>query len=283
MDEIERIETELFLEAVYRRYGYDFRSYSPAHAKRRIRHRLSVTGLGSVSELQGLVLRDPAEMQELLLDFSINVTEMFRDPGFYRVVREQVVPVLKTYPFVRVWHAGCASGEEIYSMAILLEEEGLYDRTQIYATDFNEHILAKARDGIYGVDRVREYTANYQKAGGKQSLSDYYTARYDRVIMDRALQRNIVFSQHNLVTDGSFGEMQMIVCRNVLIYFTAELQDRVIGLWLDSLCPGGFLCLGSRESLTRSRHAGAFEAVDEQRRIFRKRLNARRGDVECET
>jgi chemotaxis protein methyltransferase CheR len=273
LNEIEQIEVELLLEAVYRKYGYDFRDYTPAHARRRIRHRLAASGIDTVSELQGRVLREPDLFQQLLLDFSINVTEMFRDPPFYRTVREEVVPILRTYPFVRIWHAGCSSGEEVYSMAILLREEGLYDRTQIYATDFNEKIVRKAKEGIYDVERIKDYTANYQKAGGKASFADYYMASYGNALMDTSLKQNIVFSQHNLVTDGVFGEMQMIVCRNVLIYFERELQDRVIGLWLESLCPGGLLCLGSREGLMRSVHAGAFEAVSETDRIYRKRFN----------
>lgn len=269
--ETRRIEIGLLLEAIYLKYGYDFRNYARAHVKRRIEHRLAMSELSSVSQLQHKVLHDPGFFDLLLLDLSINVTAMFRDPEFYRAVRSEVAPHLETYPFIRVWHAGCSAGQEVYSMAILLKEEGLKERAQVYATDFNELILKRAKDGIYPADRIREYTANYQAAGGRRSFADYYTARYDSVAVKGALKERILFSQHNLATDGVFGEMNLILCRNVLIYFDQALQDRAVKLFYDSLCPGGFLCLGSRESLKFSEYADRFEPVSEKFRIFRKR------------
>ncbi len=192
------IEIKLFLEAIFQKYGYDFRNYSLAHIKRRILHRLSVSHIESISIMQDRVLRDPDFLQQILLDFSINVTEMFRDPDFYMAIRKEVIPVLKTYPFIKIWHAGCATGEEVFSMAILLQEEGLLDKTQIYATDFNQRVLKHAKEGIYSVENVKEYTQNYLRAGGKESFSDYYTAHYDRVIMNKNLSENVLFAHHNL-------------------------------------------------------------------------------------
>ena len=266
----EQLEIQLLLEAIFRKYGYDFRNYAFAHTKRRLEHRRAREGLRSFSEMQHRVIREEDFFNQVLLDLSINVTEMFRDPWFYQRVRETVVPHLKTYPFIKVWHAGCSSGQEAYSMGILLEEEGIKDRVQIYATDFNERIIQAARRGIYPMDLVREYTANYQKAGGLGSFSDYYTADYDSVVMKSSLKDKMLFSAHNLVTDGVFGEMNIIFCRNVLIYFNRELQNRVLELFADSLCPGGFLCLGSKESLRFSTVADQFEVVSERDKIYRK-------------
>ena len=271
----ERLEIQLLLEAIYQKYGYDFRDYACAHTKRRLEHRLSLEDLPSFSHMQHKVIYDEIFFDQLLLDLSINVTEMFRDPWFYRRVREAVIPHLKTYPFIKVWHAGCSAGQEVYSMGILLEEEGMKERSQIYATDFNEIILAKAKDGIYPMDLVREYTNNYQKAGGVHSFSDYYTADYDSVVMKRSLKEQILFSSHNLVTDGVFGEMQVIFCRNVLIYFNRELQNKVLELFYDSLCPGGFLCLGSKENIKFSSVANKFEAVAEREKIYRKKRTSK--------
>jgi len=265
------IEIQLLLEAIFQKYGYDFRDYAKAHVKRRILRRLALSDLDSISAMQHQVINDLAFFEQLLLDLSINVTEMFRDPHFYRTVREEVAPVLQTYPFVKIWLAGCATGEEVYSLAILLKEEGLYDRSQIYATDFNQVVLEKAKEGIYPVEHLKDYSINYQKAGGLGSLADYYTAKYNSVIIKQELKEKIVFADHNLVTDSIFGEMHMVVCRNVLIYFNKDLQNRVVGLFLDSLCAGGFLCLGSKESLRFSQYVDAFEIVAEQERIFRKR------------
>ncbi len=274
INENEAIELDLLLEAMARKYGHDFRDYSRSHLMRRVRQRMVMDDVGSVSELIHPVLNDPSVFQALLADLSINVTEMFRDPDFYLGLRREVAPVLRTYPFIKVWHAGCATGEEVYSMAILLDEEGLLDRSRIYATDFNDAAVEQAREGIYPVESIKTYTQNYQKAGGVRSFGDYYTARYDSVIMAARLRRNLVFTAHNLVTDGPFGEMHLVVCRNVLIYFNRELQGKVVKLFAESLVPGGFLCLGSKESLRFCPHGGLFEPVSEERRIFRKRRDA---------
>ena len=268
----QNIEIQLLLEAVYLKYGYDFRNYAKASIKRRILHRMAMSGIESISEMQYKVLYDVSFFESLLLDFSINVTEMFRDPLFYRALRREVIPVLKTYSYVKIWHAGCATGEEVYSMAILLKEEGLYDRSQIYATDFNQVVLQKAREGIFPIENIKEYTVNYQKAEGKESFSGYYTAKYDSVIINQALKKNILFADHNLVTDGVFGEMNLILCRNVLIYFDKILQNRVIGLFYDSLCRNGFLCLGSKESLMFSEYKSNFEDVVKEEKIYRKKV-----------
>jgi chemotaxis protein methyltransferase CheR len=268
---IEEIEIDLLLEALFRLYGYDFRHYSKASITRRIRHLLGKTGLGRVSEMIPELLNDKSFLEKLVYDFSITVTEMFRDPGFYRAVREQVVPYLKTYPFVKIWHAGCATGQEVYSMAIVLKEEGLYDRATIFATDFNNLALEKAKEGIYSLGDIKQYTLNYQDAGGTSSFSKYYHAQYDSVIMDQSLKKNITFANHNLVTDGTFGEMHLILCRNVLIYFTKTLQDRVLGLFDDSLVHGGFLCLGTKESIRFSDVAEAYETIDSKAKVYQKK------------
>lgn len=270
--ETENIELQLLLEAIFLKYGYDFRQYSRASVKRRVLHRLSLSGLNSISEMQHRVLREVEFFETLLRDLSINVTEMFRDPTFYKALRTEIIPFLKTYPFVKIWHAGCSTGEEVYSMAIVLQEEGLYKRTQLYATDFNDVVLQKAKEGIYPVENVKEYTLNYQKSGGKDSFVNYYTAKHDHIILNRSLKTNIVFANHNLVTDGVFGEMNLILCRNVLIYFTKELQNRVFKLFYDSLCHHGILCLGSKESLRFSEYGDRFEGIVEDEKIYRKRV-----------
>lgn len=267
----ERLEIVLLLEAIYRKYGYDFRNYAFAHTKRRLEHRRALEGLSSYAQMMHHIIYDESFFETVLLDLSINVTEMFRDPWFYKKVRQSVVPHLQTYPFIKVWHAGCSAGQEVYSMGILLEEEGMGDRVQIYATDFNEVVLQKAKDGIYPVELIREYTSNYQKAGGTQSFSDYYTADYSSVVMKRSLRDQMLFSSHNLVTDGVFGEMNVIFCRNVLIYFNRELQNKVFKLFYDSLCPGGFLCLGSKETLMFSEIADKFEVIADREKIYRKK------------
>ena len=220
--------------------------------------------------MQDRVLRDPDFLQQILLDFSINVTEMFRDPDFYKAIRKEVVPLLKTYPFIKIWHAGCSTGEEVYSMAILLQEEGLLERTQIYATDFNQNVLKSAKEGIYSVENVKEYTQNYLRAGGKENFSDYYTAHYDRVMMNKDLCENVLFAHHNLVTDSVFSEVNLVICRNVLIYFERVLQNRVVGLFKDSLISGGILCLGSKESLQFNEHAQLFSPFVGKEKIYRK-------------
>lgn len=268
--ELERIEIELLLEGVFRHYGFDFRSYAYASIRRRLWKRTEAEGLSSISELQALVLHDSAAMERLLLDLSVSVTAMFRDPGFYQVFREEVVPLLRTYPFIRIWHAGCSSGEEVYSTAIVLEEEGLLERTRIYATDINEAVLQQARAGIFPLNRMQEYTENYIRAGGKRSFSEYYTAKYDGALFSPSLTRNTVFSQHNLVTDRSFSEFTVIFCRNVLIYFDRNLQNRVHTLFYDSLVMLGILALGSKESLRFSQYEPCYEKLDPREKLYRK-------------
>ena len=268
--ELERIEIELLLEGVFRHYGFDFRSYAYASVRRRLWKRIEDEGLNSVSELQARVLHDAEAMERLLLDLSINVTAMFRDPVFYREFRTLVVPLLRTYPFIRIWHAGCSTGEEVYSMAILLEEEGLLERARIYATDINGVVLQQARAGIFPLTRMQEYTENYIKAGGKRSFSEYYTAKYDGAIFSPSLTKNVVFSQHNLVTDRSFAEFNVIFCRNVLIYFDSTLQNRVHTLFYDSLAMFGILALGSKESLRGSEYEPCYERLHPREKLFRK-------------
>lgn len=268
--DLERIEIDLLLEGIFRQYGFDFRSYAYSSLKRRLWKRIAAEGLQSISELQARVLHDSNVMEKLLLDLSINVSAMYRDPVFYRCFREKVVPVLRTYPFIRIWHAGCSMGEEVYSMAILLEEEGLYDRTRIYATDINEVVLQTAKSGIYPIDKMQEYTQNYVRAGGTRAFSDYYTARYDAAIFNAPLSRNVVFSQHNLVTDRSFAEFHVILCRNVMIYFDRKLQERVHALFYESLVPFGYLGLGSKESLRFSKYETCYEQIDRREKLYRR-------------
>ena len=269
-NENEKIEFDLILEAIYQKYGYDFRNYAKASLRRRLRYRLSQSNLKTISEMQHKLLNDKEFFDTLLLDLTINVTEMFRDPSFFKALKEIVIFELKKQPFIKVWHAGCSSGEEIYSTAILLKENGMYESSLIYATDTNEMVLDKAKSGIFPIEKMKDFTVNYRKAGGIASFADYYTARYDNAIMDNSLKKNIVFSNHNLVTDSVFGEMDLIMCRNVLIYFNRELQDRVFRLFLDSLRPGGFLCLGSKETVRFSSLSGNFENVIEKERVYRR-------------
>ncbi len=269
--ETQNIELQLLLQAIYLKYGYDFRNYAKASVKRRILHRLNKDSFANISAMQHKLLYDVNFFETLLLDLSINVTEMFRDPSFYLALRQKVIPVLKHFPFLKIWHAGCSTGEEVYSMAIVLKEEDLYERTQIYATDMNEVALKQAREGIFPINRLKQYTINYQKAGGKESFSDYYAAHYDHAVMDKSLKENILFSDHNLATDGVFGEMNLILCRNVLIYFNRELQNRAIRLFSESLCPTGFLCLGTKESIRLSEDSEHFEDVVKEERIYQKK------------
>lgn len=270
--ETERIELRLLLEGIFLKYGYDFRNYSQAHLKRRVEHRLTMSELPSISHLQHAVLYDQDFFRILLQDLSINVSEMFRDPPFYRALIEEILPLISTYPFFKIWHAGCSAGQEVYSLAILLHEAGLRDRAQIYATDFNRDILDQASRGTYPLEAIKTFTANYQQAGGTASFAEYYhTTEKNHATIRPFLKERVLFSEHNLVTDGVFGEMHLIMCRNVLIYFDRDLQDKVLALFLDSLCPGGFLCLGSKESLKFSRYADCFEPVREKERIFRKK------------
>jgi chemotaxis protein methyltransferase CheR len=269
-DTLEQVEVDLLLEGVYRHYGYDFRDYSPSSLRRRIRERVKAEGLRTISGLKEQALHDPACMERLLYGLSINVSAMFRDPPFYRAFRQQVVPLLRTYPFLRIWHAGCSTGEEVYSMAILLEEEGLYERTRIYATDMNDLVLRKARDGIMPLAAMQQYTANYQQAGGREAFSAYYTASYGNAIVRPSLRQNVVFAQHNLATDRAFNEFQVVMCRNVMIYFNKALQSRVLDLFRESLVRLGFLCLGSKESVKYLPQESDYEAFEPEQRIYRR-------------
>jgi chemotaxis protein methyltransferase CheR len=268
--DLEQIEISLLLEAIFRRYGFDFRQYARASLKRRVSRRITAEKLTSVSGLIERILHDPAVMERLLLDLSINVTAMFRDPEFYESFRQHVVPQLRTYPFTRVWNAGCSTGEETYSLAILLHEEGLYERTRIYATDINETVLGQARQGVFPLEKMQDYTQNYIRAGGLRPFSDYYVAKYDGAQFQRSLLENVVFAQHNLVSDRSFNEFQVIVCRNVMIYFDKPLQDRVHQLFYQSLAMFGILALGQKETIAFTPFADSYEELVPGQKIFRK-------------
>ena len=268
--ELEQLEVELLLEAIFRRYGFDFREYAPASLKRRLQRRIRAEGLASVSGLQAAVLHDPQVMERLLLDLSVNVTSMFRDPSFYGALRAKVVPLLRTYPFTRLWVAGCSTGEEVVSLAIVLSEEGLLERSRIYATDINEVVLEQARAAVYPLDKMQEYTQNYIRAGGTRAFSEYYVARYEGALFARALLDNVVYAQHNLVSDSAFNEFNAILCRNVMIYFDRPLQNRVHELFYASLETFGVLGLGHKESLSFTPHEHAYEPVDAQERLYRK-------------
>jgi chemotaxis protein methyltransferase CheR len=268
--DLEAVEVQLLTEGIFRHYGFDFRDYSMPSLKRRIWKRVYAEGLSTISALQERVLHDASCMERLLLDLSINTTAMFRDPSFYLAFRRKVVPILRTYPFVRIWHAGCSTGEEVYSMAILLQEEGLYERCRIYATDINEAVLQKAKDGIFPLSTMQENTSNYQYAGGTGTFSDYYTARYDYAIFRPSLRENVVFAQHNLVTDASFNHFNVIFCRNVLIYFNNDLQDRVQRLFLESMEMFGILGLGKKESIRFTAVADLYDDVDVDERLYRR-------------
>jgi chemotaxis protein methyltransferase CheR len=269
-DDLERIEVQLLLEAIYQHYGFDFRGYALGSLKRRLWRRAYGEKVETLSALQDRVLHDPAVMERLLLDLSINVTAMFRDPTFYRSFREKVVPLLRTYPFLRIWAAGCSTGEETYSLAILLKEEGLYERTRIYATDINDRVLEQARAGRFPLEKMREYTENYLRAGGTEEFSQYYTVQGDMASFSDELCEQVVFAQHNLVSDAPFNEFNVIVCRNVMIYFGKTLQDRVHELFYDSLETLGILALGHKESIRFTRHEERYEALDQQEKLYRK-------------
>ncbi len=272
---IENLEVSLLIDALYEQYGYDFRHYSRASFKRRVQYHLSKQKLPHISALIPLVLYNETAFHALLFDLSVTVTEMFRDPWFYLALRQKVIPFLKTYPFINVWHAGCSTGEEVYSLAIVLHEEGLLERTYIYATDLNSRALQVAQARIYPLELMQMYSRNYQQAGGQHSLADYYHADYGSVIFDSALQKNITFAQHNLATDATFREMHLILCRNVFIYFTQTLQDRVLNLFRDSLVYNGFLCLGSKETADFSEARVDFEPflIDEKIYQCKKKSN----------
>ena len=268
--ELESLELDLLLEAVYRRYGYDFRGYARASLRRRLWRRADLEGLRSMSGLQERILHDPGCMERLLADLSINVTAMFRDPGFHRALRNEVLPELRTHPFVRVWVAGCATGEEVVSVAIALREEGMLERTRIYATDMDADVLARARRGAFALDKVRDYTRNYLAAGGTEAFSAYYSVSGDRATFDPALLEPVVFAQHNLATDHSFNEFNVVICRNVLIYFGRDLQDRVLRLFDESLPRRGVLALGRKETLRGTAIEDRYEPVVEAERIYRR-------------
>jgi chemotaxis protein methyltransferase CheR len=267
----EEIEIGLLLEALYQRYHYDFRLYAQASLRRRLRQARDQLGFGTFSALQDALLHDAAMLPRLLDYLTIQVSEMFRDPGYYRTMREKVLPHLRTYPSLKVWIAGCSGGEELYSFVILFREEGLEERTLFYATDINQQALNYAAAGIYALDRIKTFTENHQKSGGRTSLSDYYTANYARAVFDKSLRNRVVFSDHSLVTDAVFAEVQLISCRNVMIYFDRSFQDRAIGLFRDSLSRHGFLGLGSKESLRFSDHAQAFVEFDRDEKIYQRR------------
>lgn len=270
-DQLIDIEIRLLMEGIYLVYGYDFREYSEASLRRRLTLWLATSEFTTLSAAQSQLLRDQTLFNSLLRGITVNVSEMFRDPAFFKAVRELVIPYLKTYPFVKIWHAGCASGEEAYSMAILLQEEGLKGRFRIYATDINEEVIRKAQEGIYPLQELQRFTRNYQHAGGTGSFSDYYTARYDHAILTPSLRENIVFAAHNLAVDSGFGEMNLILCRNVMIYFQQPLKERVLELFDTSLLAGGFLCLGTKESLDHRRVSNRYEAIAARMQIYRKR------------
>jgi len=269
-DGLEEIELALLLEGAYRRYGFDFREYAPASLRRRVWRRVHAEGLETISGLTEKLLHDSATMERLLLDLSINVTAMFRDPSFYVAFRRKVVPLLRTYPYTRIWVAGCSTGEEVYSLAILLQEEGVYERARIYATDINESVLDRARAGVFPLEKMQEYTQNYIRGGGTRAFSEYYVAAYDGAQFQRSLIENVVFAQHNLVSDRSFNEFHVIVCRNVMIYFDKSLQDHVHELFHDSLINFGILALGHKESIRFSPYEQRYEDLDESEKLYRK-------------
>ena len=271
MPSTEARQVQSLLHAVYERYGFDFRDYSFPSINRRIRSTVRAEGLESVEQLEQRLLDDPQCMERFLLAVTVNVTAMFRDPDFYKALREKVLPVLEERRFLRFWHAGCATGEEVYSMAILLTEAGLYRRARLYATDLNQEVIARAKSGIFSSKTLHEYTSNYGSAGGSGDLSPYYTAMYGHIIMRRSLKENLVFSQHNLVTDGPFNTFDVICCRNVIIYFNEGLSRRVHRLLFESLKPGGFLCLGNKESIDFTPHAACYDVIDADARIYRRR------------
>jgi chemotaxis protein methyltransferase CheR len=268
MTETEEIKE--LLESIRFIYGYDFTEYAVASIKRRVDHFMGLHKISSLKALGKMLLQDEAFFEQFVQEVTVNVTEMFRDPAFYKSLRRRITERLATYPFIKIWIAGSSTGEEVYSIAILLKEEGLLNRSLIYATDINQQALQTAREGIYRMGYMKDYTTNYMKSGGKNTFSDYYVAKYNSAMLDKSLRQNIVFSVHNLVTDKSFNEFQLILCRNVLIYFNQDLQNKVINLFYDSLCPFGFLALGNKESLLFTDKRQKFEEVDKKEKIFMK-------------
>lgn len=264
------LELRLLLEAIYERYHYDFRGYAMASLKRRLLRALPAFGCRTLSGLQEQLLHNPATFPRLLSFLTVQVSDMFRDPTYFRTLRDRVVPLLRTYPSLKVWVAGCSAGEEVYSLAIVLHEEDLLERTLIYATDINAESLTRAQTAIYDLERVAAWSAGYQQAGGRASLSDYYTAAYGAAVLDKALRKNVVFADHSLATDSVFAEVQLVSCRNVLIYFNRALQDRAVGLFAEALCHHGFLGLGSKESLHFTRHAAEFTQLVPDERLYQR-------------
>jgi chemotaxis protein methyltransferase CheR len=268
--ELEQIELDLFVQALKRRHGHDFSQYAPASLTRRVRQLVQTHHCGSISGLTARLLHEPDFLPLVIQGLSVSVSEMFRDPQVFRALREHVLPVLASYPQITIWQAGCAHGQEVYSLAILLEEAGLYERSHIFATDFNPDALQRAREGIYPARDARQWSRNYLLAGGSHSLASYYSARYEFIKLDQRLRRHITFASHNLVTDKVFCEAHLVLCRNVLIYFSNPLQDRALALFRDSLVRGGYLCLGLRESLDFAPAAVDFNAIDAQLRLYRR-------------
>ena len=267
---VEEIEFYLLLEAIYQSYGYDFRDYAPASLKRRIRKCMNDLGVKTISAFQDKILHEKKSFTGFLNTVSIDVTSMFRDPDFFLAVKQKIFPMLKNLPFIRIWHAGCATGEEIYSLAILLKEEKLYDKARIYATDMNDVVLEKGKNGIFPLKNIQDYTKNYQNAGGENDFSRYYTAKYDHAVMNSSLKQNIVWAQHNLVTDGSFNEFDIVFCRNTMIYFNQPLQEHVHKLILDSLAIGGTLGLGKKESFHSSSFRDNYVDIDDKVKLFKR-------------
>lgn len=268
--ELEKIEINLLLEGIYRYYGFDFRNYVFSSIRRRIWYRIRAERLMSVSSLLDKVLHDPCIMDRLLADFSIHISEMFRDPHFFESFRKNVVPILKELPFIRIWHAGCSTGEEVYSVAIILQEEGLYHKAKLYATDMNEDLLKKAKKGVYPLEKMPAFMDNYHMAGGRNEFTEFFEVCYDRAIFHPFLTQNVVFAQHNLATDHSFNEFHVIICRNVMIYFDKVLQDRVHRLFYESLCTSGILGLGSKEDIKFNNYSHYYKAFDSEQKIYRK-------------
>ncbi|HBK46879.1 MAG TPA: chemotaxis protein CheR [Xanthomonadaceae bacterium] len=272
MNELELFDLELrlLLEAIYQRYHYDFRQYALSSLRRRVRHAMNRFGCDNLLQLQHRLMREPDLFAQAMQFFTVQVSEMFRDPAYFRVLREQAVPVLRTYPSIKLWVAGCSTGEEVWSLAILLREEGLLERSIIYATDINPDALGTAEAGVYDIDRLAQFSRNYLQAGGRGSLSDYYSTAYNGAAFDRSLKQSVVFADHSLATDTVFSEVHLVSCRNVLIYFNRALQDRAVGLFHDALVHRGFLGLGSKESLQFGAYAQAFEACVREQRLYRK-------------
>ncbi|MBK7265544.1 MAG: protein-glutamate O-methyltransferase CheR [Ignavibacteriales bacterium] len=272
--EIEEIELDLLLESMYKRYGYDFRNYARSSLMRRAKLVVSTTGYKTISDLIPGLMHDRAYFLNLVHHFSITVTEMFRDPKVFLKLRESVFPFLKTHPYIKIWHAGCATGEEVYSLAILLKEAGIYDRCTIFATDFNDSALEVAKEAIYRIDNMKQCLLSYRNAGGVNSFSEYYTADSDSIVLNKELKKNITFANHNLVLDSVFGEMHLILCRNVLIYFNKSLQSKTLELFRESLVPGGFLCIGTKESINFTTVSDDFYTIAEKEKIYRKKYGA---------